>query len=167
VLNKRRYMPFVSNTDVNAMRSKGLHSLTIKPDTMGLPSDDQQLYDLIRQHKNYLRIVFGLLPCGESFARVSPDIVGAVLQEAIIAPVYREISIDLIARYNLMIKNFKPKKGDVPAELLKEITKNIAAVKKCVDAAEKFVERDVLNLHNSRRMYNMSFRCGFIVLKFL
>ena len=111
-------MPFASNVDVNAMRSKGLHNLTLKPDTMGLPSDDQQLYDLIRQQKNYLRIIYGLLPCGESFARVSPDIIGAVLQEAVVAPVYRDISIDLISRYNLMIKNFKPKKADIPADVM-------------------------------------------------
>lgn len=112
-------MPFSSNLDVNAMRSKGLHSLTLKPDTMDLPSDDQQLYDLVRQRNNYLRIAYGLLPCGESFARISPEIVGAVLQEAVIVPVYRDVSIDLIGRYNLMLKNLKPKKGDVPAELMK------------------------------------------------
>jgi hypothetical protein len=112
-------MPFASNVDVNAMRSKGLHSLTLKPDTMGLPSDDQQLYDLIRQQRNYLRIVYGLLPCGESFSRVSPEIVGAVLQEAVVVPVYRDISIDLIGRYNIMLKNFKPKKGDIPPEAMK------------------------------------------------
>ncbi len=147
------YMPFVSNTDVGAIRSKGMHNLILKPDNMALPSDDPQLYDLMRQQKNYLRIAYGLLPCGESFARVTPEIVGSVLQEAILAPLYREVSIDLTSRYNFMLKNFKPKKGDVPADVLKELTKNMAAVKKCVDFAEKFTEREVLSLHHQRRVY--------------
>ena len=147
------YMPFASNSDVSALRTKGLHNLTLKPDAMALPNDDQQLYDQMRQHKNYLRIVYGLLPLGEAYAKISPDLVTMVLQEAILTPVYREISIDLSSRYNFMIKNFKPKKGDVPAELLKDLTKVMTAVKKSVDTADKFLEREVLQVHQQRRVY--------------
>jgi hypothetical protein len=120
---------------------------------MALPSDDGYLYDLMRQDKMYLRIVYGLLPCGEGYAKLNADLVGAALQEGLVAPLYRDHTLNLIAQYNAMLKNFKPKKGDVPPEVLKEVTRVMGAVKKSVGEAEKFVERDMLLQHRQRRIY--------------
>jgi NCK-associated protein 1 len=147
------YMPFIQNVDVDSLRTKGVHSLTLNPETMGLPSDDRQLWDILAQSRNYMRIVYGLLPCGESFGKVSPDMIGAVLQESVLAPLYREFSLDILNRYQYMIKTFKPKKSDVPAELLKELTKIMAAVKKSVDGAEKYMEKEIMFAHYQRRVY--------------
>lgn len=147
-------MPLLQNMDPNALRDKGVHSLTLKPDAMALPSDDAQLYDLVTVDRMHARVLYCLLPCAEAYTRLNPQFLATVLQESLHTPLFRDLSIDMMARYNFMIKAYKPRKGDVSAEMAKELTKSMAVVKKCIGDAEKSVERnDFMALHAQRRVY--------------
>ncbi len=147
-------MPFLQCLDTSSLRNKGVHSLTLKPELMTLPSEDPLLYDMVRLERMHMRIAYGLLPCAEAYARVNPDLIGTVLRECVFTPLYRDLSVDLMYRYNIMLKNFKPKKGDIPADMAKELSRKLKDVQKVVSDAEKAVEHgEMLAVHGTRRVY--------------
>jgi NCK-associated protein 1 len=135
-------MSYMKCRTINILRKEGAINLTLKPEEITRPIQDQGRVDLAIASKVYQWIVYGFLCTpGTLGTPGAVDLAKFALSEAFLTPVFRDISVPLYTEYDSLFANYKSK------------TLNLAKQKKTIKEAATSSVQEGGRRHLERRIY--------------